>query len=179
MKRNILIIVGICCLFLFVGQVNAQKEYKEAMRYRYQPYEKQVEIALTNLTDNQREALHKLSKENKEYMEKYRKDEEKLRKSIGLLLAKDGDNSEILFPLIEMKAELEAEKEKKLYKVKLKIDSILTVEQREKMKEYEKKMKEEVQKHRDEIKQKVKEKKKTRKERLEEHDKMLQQHRNN
>ena len=74
MKRNILIIVGICCLFLFVGQVNAQKEYKEAMRYRYQPYEKQVEIALTSITDSQRETLHKLSKENKEYMEKYRKD---------------------------------------------------------------------------------------------------------
>ena len=169
MKRNILIIVGICCLFLFVGQVNAQKEYKEAMRYRYQPYEKQVEIALTNLTDNQREALHKLSKENKEYMKKYRKDREQLEKIIKSLLEMKGDVSEALFPLIDMKWRLEAEKEKNFYKMKLEIDSILTAEQREKMKEYEKKMKEEVQKHRDEIKQKVKEKKKTRKEHLEEH----------
>ena len=69
MKRNFLIIAGICCLFLFAGQVNAQKEeYNKAMRYRHMPYEKQVEEVLTNLTDSQREALHKLSKENKEYM---------------------------------------------------------------------------------------------------------------
>ena len=160
MKRNILIIVGICCLFLFVGQVNAQKEYKEAMRDRYQPYEKQVEIALTSITDSQRETLHKLSKENKEYMEKYRKDRDQLEKTIKSLLAMKGDVSEVLFPLIDMKSRLEAEKEKNLYKMKLEIDSILTAEQRAEMEAYEKKMKEEVQKHRDEIKQKVKEKRK-------------------
>lgn len=175
MKRNILIIVGICCMFLFGGQVNAQKEeYKKAMRYHYEPYEKQVEMVLTNLTDNQREALHKLSKENKEYMKKYRKDREQLEKIIKSLLEMKGDVSEALFPLIDMKWRLEAEKEKNFYKMKLEIDSILTVEQREKMKEYEKKMKEEVQKHRDEIKQKVKEKKKTREEHLEEHANSLQ-----
>ena len=34
MKRNILIIVGICCMFLFGGQVNAQKEeYKKNLDY--------------------------------------------------------------------------------------------------------------------------------------------------
>lgn len=174
MKRNILIIVGICCLFLFVGQVNAQKEYKEAMRYRYQPYEKQVEIALTNLTDNQREALHKLSKENKEYMEKYRKDRDQLEKTIKSLLEMKGDVSEVLFPLIDMKSRLEAEKEKNLYKMKLEIDSILTAEQRAEMEAYEEKLQEEIQKHRDEIKQKVKEKKKTRKEHLKEHASSLQ-----
>ncbi|MBR7167807.1 MAG: hypothetical protein IKD33_03250 [Bacteroidales bacterium] len=169
MKRNILIIVGICCLFLFVGQVNAQKEYKEAMRYRYQPYEKQVEIALASITDSQRETLHKLSKENKEYMEKYRKDRDQLEKTIKSLLAMKGDVSEVLFPLIDMKSRLEAEKEKNLYKMKLEIDSILTAEQRAEMEAYEEKLQEEIQKHRDEIKQKVKEKKKTREQRLEEH----------
>lgn len=174
MKRTILIIVGICCLFLFVGQVNAQKEYKEAMRYRYQPYEKQVEIALTSITDSQRETLHKLSKENKEYMEKYRKDRDQLEKTIKSLLAMKGDVSEVLFPLIDMKSRLEAEKEKNLYKMKLEIDSILTAEQRAEMEAYEEKLQEEIQKHRDEIKQKVKEKKKTRKERLEEHANSLQ-----
>ena len=160
MKRNILIIVGICCLFLFVGQVNAQKEYKEAMRYRYQPYEKQVEIALTSITDSQRETLHKLSKENKEYMEKYRKDRDQLEKTIKSLLAMKGDVSEVLFPLIDMKSRLEAEKEKNLYKMKLEIDSILTAEQRAEMEAYEEKLQEEIQKHRDEIKQKVKKKRK-------------------
>ncbi len=174
MKRNILIIVGICCLFLFVGQVNAQKEYKEAMRYRYQPYEKQVEIALTSITDSQRETLHKLSKENKEYMEKYRKDRDQLEKTIKSLLAMKGDVSEVLFPLIDMKSRLEAEKEKNLYKMKLEIDSILTAEQRAEMEAYEEKLQEEIQKHRDEIKQKVKEKKKTRKEHLKEHASSLQ-----
>ena len=174
MKRNILIIVGICCLFLFVGQVNAQKEYKEAMRYRYQPYEKQVEIALTSITDSQRETLHKLSKENKEYMEKYRKDRDQLEKTIKSLLAMKGDVSEVLFPLIDMKSRLEAEKEKNLYKMKLEIDSILTAEQRAEMEAYEEKLQEEIQKHRDEIKQKVKEKKKTREEHLEEHANSLQ-----
>ena len=169
MKRNILIIVGICCLFLFVGQVNAQKEYKEAMRYRYQPYEKQVEIALASITDSQRETLHKLSKENKEYMEKYRKDRDQLEKTIKSLLAMKGDVSEVLFPLIDMKSRLEAEKEKNLYKMKLEIDSILTAEQRAEMEAYEEKLQEEIQKHRDEIRQKVKEKKKTREQRLEEH----------
>ena len=175
MKRNFLILVGICFLFLFAGQANAQKEeYNKAMRYRYMPYEKQVEEVLTNLTDNQRKMLHKLSKENKEYMEKYRKDRDQLEKTIKSLLAMKGDVSEVLFPLIDMKSRLEAEKEKNLYKMKLEIDSILTAEQRAEMEAYEEKLQEEIQKHRDEIKQKVKEKKKTRKEHLKEHANSLQ-----
>lgn len=175
MKRNFLILVGICFLFLFAGQANAQKEeYNKAMRYRYMPYEKQVEEVLTNLTDNQRKMLHKLSKENKEYMEKYRKDRDQLEKTIKSLLAMKGDVSEVLFPLIDMKSRLEAEKEKNLYKMKLEIDSILTAEQRAEMEAYEEKLQEEIQKHRDEIKQKVKEKKKTRKEHLKEHASSLQ-----
>ena len=56
-----------------------------------------------------------------------------------------------------MKAELEAEKEKNLYRAKLKIDSILTAEQREKMKSYEKKMKEKFREHREEFKKKMRE----------------------
>lgn len=157
MKRNILIIAGICCMFLFGGQVNAQKEeYKKAMRYRFEPYEKQVEMVLTNLTDNQREALHKLSKENKEYMKKYRKDREQLEKTIESLLAMKEDVSEALFPLIDMKSRLEAEKEKNFYKIKLKIDSILTAEQRAEMDKYEAEMK----KKRDDYLKSVEEKRK-------------------
>lgn len=157
MKRNILIIAGICCMFLFGGQVNAQKEeYKKAMRYRFEPYEKQVEVVLTNLTDNQREALHKLSKENRDYMEKYRKDREQLEKTIESLLAMKEDVSEALFPLIDMKSRLEAEKEKNFYKIKLKIDSILTAEQRAEMDKYEAEMK----KKRDDYLKSVEEKRK-------------------
>ena len=157
MKRNILIIAGICCMFLFAGQVNAQKEeYKKAMRYHYEPYEKQVEMVLTNLTDNQREALHKLSKENRDYMEKYRKDREQLEKTIESLLAMKEDVSEALFPLIDMKWRLEAEKEKNFYKIKLKIDSILTAEQRAEMDKYEAEMK----KKRDDYQKSVEEKRK-------------------
>lgn len=157
MKRNILIIAGICCMFLFGGHVNAQKEeYKKAMRYRFEPYEKQVEVVLTNLTDNQREALHKLSKENKEYMKKYRKDREQLEKTIESLLAMKEDVSEALFPLIDMKSRLEAEKEKNFYKIKLKIDSILTAEQRAEMDKYEAEMK----KKRDDYLKSVEEKRK-------------------
>lgn len=157
MKRNILIIAGICCMFLFGGQLNAQKEeYKKAMRYRFEPYEKQVEVVLTNLTDNQREALHKLSKENKEYMKKYRKDREQLEKTIESLLAMKEDVSEALFPLIDMKSRLEAEKEKNFYKIKLKIDSILTAEQRAEMDKYEAEMK----KKRDDYLKSVEEKRK-------------------
>ena len=85
-----------------------------------------------------------------------------------------GDVSEVLFPLIDMKSRLEAEKEKNLYKMKLEIDSILTAEQRAEMEAYEEKLQEEIQKHRDEIKQKVKEKKKTRKGHLKEHASSLQ-----
>lgn len=161
MKRNFLILVGICFLFLFAGQANAQKkEYNKAMRYRYMPYEKQVEEVLTNLTDNQRKMLHKLSKENKEYMDKYRKDRDQLKKTIKSLLEMKEDVSEALFPLIDMKARLEAEKEKNLYKMKLKIDEILTPEQRIEMEKYYEDMEEVAKKHRDEIKQKVKEKRK-------------------
>ena len=175
MKRNFLIFVGICFLFLFAGQANAQKkEYNKAMRCRYMPYEKQVEEVLTNLTDNQRKMLHKLSKENKEYMDKYRKDRDQLKKTIKSLLEMKEDVSEALFPLIDMKARLEAEKEKNLYKMKLKIDEILTPEQRIEMEKYYEDMEEVAKKHRDEIKQKVKEKKKTRKEHLKEHANSLQ-----
>lgn len=158
MKRNILIVVGICFLCMFTPRANAQKAPKEPMPCNFEPYEKQVEMVLTNLTDSQREALHKLSKENRDYMEKHRRNVEKLQNSIGLLLAKDGDNSEILFPIIEMKAELEAEKEKNLYRMKLKIDSILTPEQRAKMKEYEKRKREQFEEQRSEFEKKRREK---------------------
>ena len=107
-------------------------------------------------------------------MDKYRKDRDQLKKTIKSLLEMKEDVSEALFPLIDMKARLEAEKEKNLYKMKLKIDEILTPEQRIEMEKYYEDMEEVAKKHRDEIKQKVKEKKKTRKEHLKEHANSLQ-----
>ena len=64
------------------------------------------------------------------YLETFRKEMKVLEDSIDMLMKRKGNHSKQLYPLLERRAKLALEKDKKLYLSKVKIDGILTDEQR-------------------------------------------------
>ncbi|MBR5784800.1 MAG: hypothetical protein IKY43_06515 [Bacteroidales bacterium] len=127
--------------------------------FKWLPREVIVKKILDDLSTDQRNTLVQMSKENRERMDKYRKELKSLNDSIMMLRKKDGNNSEILFPLVDRLYKLEAEKDKSLYLYELKIDSILTAEQKIKIDEYEEKMRQDIKEHADKMKKKCENKK--------------------
>lgn len=128
MENKKITIVAVVFALLFVVKANAQcrPEMPEGMV----SFEEQIEKVLDNLSDSQIDALQKLSKENKKYLETFRKEMKVLEDSIDMLMKRKGNHSKQLYPLLERRAKLALEKDKKLYLSKVKIDGILTDEQR-------------------------------------------------
>ncbi len=98
------------------------------------PLEEQVEKFVSDLSQEQIEVLRALSKENKQKLTVIRKEIKVVRDSIRLMMHKEGDYSKILFPLFDEEAKREANIEKELYKTRLKIDQVLTPEQKKELK---------------------------------------------
>ena len=88
-----------------------------------------------DLSDEQREKLHELSKENKEKMTAFRQQQEKLRDSINTIIRLEGDHSEELLPLIELRAQLRVAMDMELYRCRLLTRQILTDEQAKELRE--------------------------------------------
>lgn len=88
-----------------------------------------------DLSDEQREKLHELSKENKEKMTAFRQQQEKLRDSINTIIRLEGDHSDELLPLIELRAQLRVAMDMELYRCRLLTRQILTDEQAKELRE--------------------------------------------
>ena len=82
-----------------------------------------------DLSEEQREKLHELSKENKEKMTAFRQQQKKLRDSINTIIRLEGDHSEELLPLIELRVRLRVAMDMELYRCRLQTRQILTEEQ--------------------------------------------------
>ena len=158
MKTKILIFaLAISSIIVASNTLLAQHGPKH--NFKWLPREVIVKKILDDLSTDQRNTLVQMSKENRERMDKYRKELKSLNDSIMMLRKKDGNNSEILFPLVDRLYKLEAEKDKSLYLYELKIDSILTAEQKIKIDEYEEKMRQDIKEHADKMKKKCENKK--------------------
>ncbi len=88
-----------------------------------------IEHFVSDLTATQKTRIDIIARRSRENVEKYRKELDITRDSIRSLTDSPEDRSDILFPLYDREAALQAEISKEYYRAKSSIDAVLTPEQ--------------------------------------------------
>lgn len=96
--------------------------------------EKKRPTDITELVDDlsapQKHKIDNISKESKVRVEALRRQRQAVRDSIRLYMELEGDQSKLLYPLFDREAQLQAAVSREMYSAKLRIDEVLTKEQR-------------------------------------------------
>ncbi|MBR1850995.1 MAG: hypothetical protein IJ789_06445 [Bacteroidales bacterium] len=121
MKRYITILLA---LFAFTTVFAQHKEQS-----KNQPIEKQVIELVNDLSAIQKHKLESLQKESKERIDRIKRNRTAVHDSINAVFEKYGDHTKELSPLIERDAALQAELSREYYRIKVRIDEILTRDQ--------------------------------------------------
>ncbi len=124
MKKILLIIV---ILFSTVGayaQNNGNKD-RDVMTTNM------ISEFVNDLSPRQKKQLDQIYDDHKSRIVALRKELGRVRDSLGVLIDSYGDHSAAVFPLIDREASLKCEINKEYYRVKVKIDKVLTKEQQQ------------------------------------------------
>lgn len=90
----------------------------------------EVTEMVKDLSPVQKRKLENITKESRERVDALKKSQKQVRDSVALFMRKEGDQSKYLFPLFDREARLQAEISREMYVTKVRIDEILTKEQR-------------------------------------------------
>ena len=85
---------------------------------------------VSDLTAPQKCKIENISKESKERVDALRASQRAVRDSIRMYMNLEGDQSRALYPLFDREAQLQAAVSREMYATKLRIDKILTPDQR-------------------------------------------------
>lgn len=85
---------------------------------------------VSNLTDDQKSQLEAITNDSRQRVEKLRAQQKAVRDSINLYMDREGDQSKYLNPLFDREARIQAEISREMYASKVRIDKVLTKEQR-------------------------------------------------
>ena len=86
---------------------------------------------VSNLTDSQKNKLETVTSESRQRVDKLRARQQAVRDSIALYMDREGDQTKFLYPLFDREAKLQVEISREMYATKVRIDKVLTKEQRE------------------------------------------------
>ena len=114
------------------GTANAQRPGK-AMHEKECDKHPDITEMVSDLSSAQKRKLETITKESKERMEPLRKMQASVRDSIGMLMDREGDHSKVIFPLFDRDARLQTEISREMYVTKVRIDQVLTKEQRQEL----------------------------------------------
>ena len=85
---------------------------------------------VSNLSDTQKSQLEAITNDSRQRVEKLRAQQKAVRDSITLYMDREGDQSKYLNPLFDREAKIQAEISREMYASKVRIDKVLTKEQR-------------------------------------------------
>ena len=86
---------------------------------------------VSNLTDSQKAKLETITAESRQRVDKLHARQQAVRDSIALYMDREGDQTKFLYPLFDRSAKIQAEISREMYATKVRIDKVLTKEQRE------------------------------------------------
>ena len=119
-------ILSLTLILLFSVTLMAQKPAK-GCREQKRP---DVTQLVSNLTDTQKSKLDAITTESRQRIEKLRAQQKAVRDSIAVYMEREGDQSKILNPLFDREAKIQAAISREMYATKVRIDQVLTKEQR-------------------------------------------------
>ena len=91
---------------------------------------KDVTELVSDLSATQKRKIESISKESKARVDDLRKQQKSVHDSIALFMDREGDQSHTLYPLFERDAALKVAIDREMYSGKVRIDEVLTKEQR-------------------------------------------------
>lgn len=132
MKR-ILSITVIAAVALQCSLCFAQRPQREG-RERHHGQRPDITELVSDLSSSQKSKLETITADSKKRVDGLRKQQKVLRDSIGSLMDREGDQTKALFPLFDREAKLQAEISREMYTTKVRIDQVLSVDQRKELK---------------------------------------------
>lgn len=99
-------------------------------RPQHEKKHKEITELVGDLSSSQKRKIEAISKDSKKRVETLRASQKAVRDSISMFMERDGDQSAALFPLFEREATLQAAISREMYTGKVRIDEVLTKEQR-------------------------------------------------
>lgn len=128
-------------LTLLIGlSLSAQRQGGQ----RHKDQRPDITQLVSNLTDAQKSKLENITTESRQRVDKLRARQKAVRDSISLYMDREGNQSKVLFPLFDRESKLQADISREMYTTKVRIDEVLTKEQRA---EFQKASKEQRKKH--------------------------------
>ena len=125
MKKTALFALAI--LFtLHCSTLLAQRPHQERQERR-----PDITQLVSNLTDEQKDKLETLTDESRKRVEQLRNQQKNVRDSIAKYMEREGDQSKKLYILFDIEAKIQVQISREMYATKVRIDEILTKEQRQ------------------------------------------------
>ena len=120
-------ILPLAIALLFGMSLSAQR----TVDHRHGDKRPDITQLVSNLTDSQKSKLETITSESRQRVEKLRSQQKAVRDSIASYMDREGDQSKYLYPLFDREARLQAEIAREMYITKVRIDEVLTKEQRQ------------------------------------------------
>ncbi len=114
-------------LLLLTGGTHAVAQQKQNCKGK-QPSE-QISCVIKDLSAKQKRQIEAISKEHSANLKTLKKQLSDIRDSIHVYVDKQTDCSAIILPLMDQESALELQLNKELYKMKVRLDKVLTEEQ--------------------------------------------------
>lgn len=127
MKRIITFALLASCTFVLLAQ---QPQDKPQHRHG-----REVTELVSDLNAVQKRRIESISNESKRRIDDLHQQKQAVHDSINLLLQADGDQSQLLYPLFDREAALQAAISREMYATRLRIDQVLSKEQRQQVRQ--------------------------------------------
>ncbi len=106
--------------------ISAQRPYREQQSKR-----PDITKFVSNLTDDQKAKLEAITDESHQIVDHLRAQQKTVRDSIAIFMVREGDQSSKIYPLFEREAKIQTAISREMYATKVRIDEVLTKEQRQ------------------------------------------------
>ena len=120
-------------LILFLGLQLSSVAAQSGAKHRKNGRRTDVPQLVSNLTDNQKSRLETLTTESRQRVDALRSQQKSVRDSIARYMALDGDQTKQLYPLFDREAKIQSDISREMYATKVRIDALLTPEQRQEL----------------------------------------------
>ena len=111
---------------LFGFAVSAQKPAD----HRREGKRPDITKLVSNLTEKQKSKLDAITNDSRQRVDKLRARKKSVRDSIAFYMEREGNQSKYLNPLFDREAKIQSEISREMYSTKVRIDEVLTKEQR-------------------------------------------------
>lgn len=139
MKR--IVLLALVSLFAFQCTLSYAQNPRHGGPHDRQGRRPDITKIVSNLSDAQKEKLETLMEASRQRVDKLRRQQQAVRDSIALYMDRDGNQSKKLCPLFDREAKLQVEISREMYNTKVRIDEVLTKEQRQQFRQASKEQK--------------------------------------